>query len=89
MKTISISTAKSSLNELVDDAATTHEHVTITRNGSPAAVLVSAEEWDSLQETLHWLSQTDTIAAVSEARADLDAGRTISADVLRDRYSRR
>ncbi|MGC4936102.1 type II toxin-antitoxin system Phd/YefM family antitoxin [Gordonia sp. DT30] len=89
MKTISISAAKSSLNELVDDAATTHEHVTITRNGSPAAVLVSSEEWESLQETLHWLSQSETATAVAEARADLDAGRTLSADALRARYGRR
>ena len=45
MQTVSISTAKSKLNELVDEAVTTHEHVMITKNGSPAAVMLSAEEW--------------------------------------------
>lgn len=83
---MSISAAKASLNELVDDAASTHEHITITRNGSPAAVLVSSEEWDSLQETLHWLSQPDTLTALAQARADLATGRTVSAEQLAARY---
>ena len=37
MKTMSISAAKAKLNELVDDAARTHEHITFTKNGSPGA----------------------------------------------------
>ena len=47
------------LNDLVDAASTTREQVTITLNGTPAAVLIGVDEWESLQETLFWLSQPD------------------------------
>ena len=47
-----ISKVKDRLNELVDAAALTHEQVFITKNGSPAAVLIGAAEWEELQETL-------------------------------------
>ena len=52
-----ISKVKDRLNELVDAASLTHEQVFITKNGSPAAVLIGAAEWEELQETLFWLSQ--------------------------------
>ncbi len=35
----------------------THERVSITRNGKPAAVLISAEDLEALEETLYWASQ--------------------------------
>ena len=58
METLPISKVKDRLNELVEAASVTHEQVTITRNGSPAAVLVGADEWESLQETLFWFVRT-------------------------------
>jgi prevent-host-death family protein len=57
MQTLPISKVKDKLNELVDAAATTREQVTITKNGSPAAVLIGVDEWESIQESLFWLSQ--------------------------------
>ena len=44
MQTLPISKVKDRLNELVDAAATTREQVTITKNGSPAAILIGADE---------------------------------------------
>jgi antitoxin YefM len=35
----------------------THEQVAITKNGSPAALLIAVEEWELIQETLFWWSQ--------------------------------
>ncbi len=55
--TVPISDAKARLNEYVEQVQTTHEHLTITKNGSPAAVMIAADEWESIQETLFWLSQ--------------------------------
>jgi len=43
---------KDKLNEFVEAVSLTREQVTITKNGSPAAVLVGADECESLQETL-------------------------------------
>ena len=52
MKTLPLSEAKAKLSRLVDDVTTRDEEVVITRNGVPAAVLVSADEYESWQETL-------------------------------------
>jgi antitoxin YefM len=86
MKTMSISAAKAKLNELVDDAARTHEHITFTKNGSPAAVLISADEWESIQETLLWQSQPGIHEDLAQAERDMATGNTIDAEDLRARY---
>lgn len=51
MKTLSLSEAKAKLSGLVEDVARRDEEVVITRNGRPAAVLVSPEEYESWKET--------------------------------------
>jgi len=52
LKTLSLSEAKAKLSGLVKVVADTDEEIVITRNGSPAAVLVSPEEYESWKETL-------------------------------------
>ena len=83
---MSISAAKAKLNELVDAAVRTHEHVTITKNGAPAAVMVSAEEWESLQETLFWQSQPGISEDVAAARGEYESGASVSGEEMRRRY---
>ena len=51
MKTLSLSEAKMKLSQLVDRVHRLDEQVVITKNGRPAAVLVSPDELDSLRET--------------------------------------
>jgi prevent-host-death family protein len=52
MKTLSLSEAKMKLSELVDKVQRMDEEVVITRNGRPAAVLISPDEFESMRETL-------------------------------------
>lgn len=86
MQIMSITAAKAKLNELIDDATRTHEHVTITKNGAPAVVMISADEWESVQETLFWLSQPDAPADIAAADAESAAGETLSGEQLRAQY---
>jgi prevent-host-death family protein len=51
MKTLSISEAKMKLSGLVEVVRATDEEIVITKNGSPAAVLLSPDEYESLKET--------------------------------------
>ena len=51
MKTLSLSEAKARLSGLIEDVESRDEEIVITRNGRPAAVLVSPEEYDSWNET--------------------------------------
>lgn len=86
MQTLPISLVRDKLNELVDEARLTHEQLTITKNGTPAAVLVAADEWESIQETLFWLSQPGIHDDIAKSRAELAAGETMSEVEARARY---
>ena len=57
MKTTSLADVRSQLSKYVEDVVKTHERVTITKNGKPAAVLISAEDLEALEETLFWARQ--------------------------------
>jgi prevent-host-death family protein len=52
MKILSLSEAKMKLSSLVKTVSATDEAVVITKNGSPAAVLVSPDEFESWKETI-------------------------------------
>jgi len=52
MKILSVSEAKIKLSALVDMVASTDDEVTITKNGRPAAILVSPHEYESWKETI-------------------------------------
>lgn len=86
MKAVPLSEAKDRLSALVDEADTTHEIVQITKHGRPVAVLMSADDLESLQETIYWLSQTGIREDLKQARRDHDEGRTISGEDLRAQY---
>ena len=51
MKTLSLSEARMHLGDLVDSVERTDREIVITRNGRPAAVLVSPDEYHSWKET--------------------------------------
>lgn len=55
MTTLSASEARANLYRLIDETASSHQPVVITgkRNN---AVLISAADWESIQETLYLLS---------------------------------
>ena len=74
MTTIPLSDARARLSELVDEAVRTHERVDITRNGRRAAVLLSADDFDSLQETLEILSDPEAMRDIETAREELKQG---------------
>lgn len=87
MQMLPISEVKDRLNDLVDAASRTHEQVTITKNGMPAAVLIGMDEWESLQETLFWLSQPGIRASIGEAIADVAAGRVLTQEQIRAEFN--
>lgn len=73
MKTLPLSEAKSQLSGLVEQVRSLEEQVVITRNGRPAAVLVSAEEFERWKETIEVRGDA---ALMKEIRAGLRALKT-------------
>ncbi|MBS1848635.1 MAG: type II toxin-antitoxin system Phd/YefM family antitoxin [Actinobacteria bacterium] len=74
MSTLPIADARAQLSRLIEDATTTHERFEITRNGRRAAVLLAAEDFDIIQETLDVLSDQALLAADRAGRAAVSAG---------------
>lgn len=82
MPTLPVADARAQLSKLIEEAASTHERYEITRNGHRAAVLLSAEDYDTLQETLTVLSDGALLDAHREGRSAIDAGDHLDADQL-------
>ena len=55
MQTLSASEVRSNLYRLMDQAAESHQPIVISGKRTNS-VLVSAEDWDAIQETLYLLS---------------------------------
>ncbi len=83
MTTLSLADARANLSKLIESAVTTHERFDVTRNGDRVAVLLSADDYDSLLETVDILSRPEEVAALREGLADLEAGNTSSVDDVR------
>lgn len=82
-ETLPLSTVKSHLSELVDRVEGQHDRVVVTRNGRPAAVLISPDDLESLEETLAILSDRAMLEKVREGDAAIATGDSISLDDLR------
>lgn len=71
MKILSISEAKMKLSELIENVYSTDEEVVITKNGRPAAVLVSPEEFERLKETIEIKSNLDLMSEIKKGLSAL------------------
>ncbi len=82
----SLTNVKAQLSALVDSVHGTHERVIITRNGKPAAVLISPEDLESLEETISVLSDPDALAEIMEARTAIARGEAVEASDVQIRH---
>jgi antitoxin YefM len=73
-ETLPLSSVKAHLSELVDRVEDQHDRVVLTRNGKPAAVLISHDDLESLEETLSILSDPALMAQIHESEQDLAGG---------------
>lgn len=77
---------RSRLSPLVGSVELTHERIVITKNGKPAAVLISYEDLESLEETLEILADPDALAEIKASLAD--ESRFTLAEIKRDLANR-
>lgn len=75
--TTSLAHVKAHLSAIVGSVRSTHERVVITRNGEPAAVLVSPDDLASLEETVAVLSDRALMADMAVARDEIASGQTV------------
>ena len=72
---VSLAEVKNRLSEFVERVEREHDRVVITKHGRPAAVVVSVDDLESLEETLEILSDPNVMSDVAAAREDERAGR--------------
>jgi antitoxin YefM len=74
METVSLATVKAKLSEYVNVVHDTHQRVMITRNGEPAAVLISPDELESLEETIEVMSDPELMTQIRQSQEELERG---------------
>ena len=82
MTTLPLATVRDRLSALVDDVARTHETLTITRNGTPAAIVLSVDDYESIMETLALLNDPDDQKRLAEAAQSVAAGDVTEDDAM-------
>jgi prevent-host-death family protein len=84
MTTLSLAEARANLSKLVQSAVATHERFEVTRNGARTAVLLSADDYDSLLETVDVLSRPNEVEAIRQGLSDLKADQVSTLDEVRE-----
>jgi len=77
MKTLPLAQVKANLSRLVDQVVETDEEIMITRNGRPAAVLVSPDEYEGWKETQVIRSDPEFMAEIQRGLRGLKRGAKI------------
>jgi prevent-host-death family protein len=87
-KVIPLTEARATLSELLDQIEDGGEHVVITRKGRPVALMLSPDEWESVELTLETLGDTELLDQLERSERDVEAGRLVGWEAVRGRYIR-
>lgn len=82
IKTLPITKAREKLASLVEGASKRLDEYVITVNGSPAAVLMSAAQFESWKETDEIMSDPLLMKAIKEAEEEVKKGNVVSLEEL-------
>ena len=74
-KTMSLKQARSRFSSLVDTADPLYERVIGTKNGTPKAVVMGVDEFESWVETLELLSNPKAVKALEQGLKEAKAGK--------------
>lgn len=89
METLPLSHVKAHLSEIADRVEGEHDRVVVTRKGRPAAVIVSPDDLESLEETLAVLSDPELMRQIREGEAAVEGGDVATLEDLQADLKRR
>ncbi len=67
METVSVNQFRSNMKDFVEQAASEHEPLKVTRRRGGDFVVISAEDWERDQETLFVLQNSSLMKQISES----------------------
>ena len=85
-ETLPLAEIKARLSEIVDKVEKRHERITLTRNGRAAAILISPEDLEALEDTLELLSDPKARREIERARQEIAKGKGVRGEELKARY---
>ena len=74
MKIITFSDARADLKQVMDTVCNSHAPTVITRSRGEPVVMVSLDDFNGMQETMHLLSSPKNASRLMESMAQLRAG---------------
>ncbi len=74
MDVLTYSDTRANLKAVMDRVVEDHAPVVISRQNGKPVVMVSLEDWSSIEETMYVLSTPANAARLHEAMRELDAG---------------
>jgi prevent-host-death family protein len=72
---LALADVKNRLSEVIERLEREHGRVVVTKHGRPAAVLLSIEDLESLEETLDILSNPNLMSDIRKADREISSGR--------------
>ncbi len=85
-RTVPLARVKAHLSEIIDQVEAEHDRVILTRNGRAAAIIMSPDDLETLEETLDLLSSPNALQEIQTARQELETGAYLTSAELRARF---
>ncbi|GJL61512.1 MAG: hypothetical protein NPIRA04_01660 [Nitrospirales bacterium] len=86
-RTIPLAEAKHKLSAIVQEVNESYEQVVIIKNGTDAAVLLSANEYEGLLDTLDLRSHPDEEQAILRAKKQARKGQTVALSTMKKKLA--
>ena len=77
MDVLTYSDARANLKEVMDRVVEDRTQIVITRQKAEAVVMVSLEDWNAMEETMHLLSTPANAERLRSSIRQLDAGKGV------------
>lgn len=77
MNVVSYTNARQKLKDLMDQVTEDHAPVTITRGSHPPVVMMSLEDFESLEETLHLIRSPENARRLVSGIDNISKKRTV------------
>ena len=83
MDVVSYSDARANLKRVMDRVVSDRTHVVVTRQKAGAVVMVSLEDWNAMEETMHLLSNPKNAERLRQAIDQFDHGAGTERELVR------
>ncbi|WP_137960235.1 type II toxin-antitoxin system prevent-host-death family antitoxin [Burkholderia sp. 4M9327F10] len=84
MNILTFSEARAGFKQALDTVCKDHEPTVITRQRGEHVVMISLDDFNSLQETLHLLGSPTNADRLRQSIAEFKAGKTFMKDLLKN-----